>query len=466
MQIKINGKTMEVSNFYEDVAPLVCKEKPGDVTVEVDDKSRVVYHVTQRSGTLFVTELENTLPDEMCPKKIAPVFLTCVIPEKNSYKFYKLEQVSPNTVRASYGRMGVQKGQLFGERSFDYPSSMFYIKLQEKLAKGYVDRSSLYLSGNKIQPQTNANKNKTVKKTTMSSELFEKLAAFAKTAVRKAEVKVPITPEIVSASKELLHSLMRTRDLKEFNDTLLELIAILQRPVRTGDGQGVKEIMANSPKDFKRIVQRETDILQAIEGSVGIVKTDSQDFVDFGIEVYEATDKQKAQVMGHLPDDLKKRVAKVYRVIPGQQQKTFNEYLKSHDIKKVIQLWHGSRNQNWMSIVRNSLCLNPDAIITGKMFGDGIYFAPSAKKSWNYTSFRGTYWAKGSDDVAYMGLYAVAYGKPYDVDTWSGSADYLKETKTAGCDCLHAHAGKSLKNDEIVFYDESAMVLNYIVEFK
>ena len=71
-----------------------------------------------------------------------------------------------------------------------------------------------------------------------------------------------------------------------------------------------------------------------------------------------------------------------------------------------------SRNQNWTSIIINSLKLNPDAIITGKMFGNGVYFAPSSMKNWNYTSYRGTSWANGDADVAFMGLYATAYGTP------------------------------------------------------
>ncbi|MDO4452782.1 MAG: hypothetical protein Q4B89_08220 [Lachnospiraceae bacterium] len=65
-----------------------------------------------------------------------------------------------------------------------------------------------------------------------------------------------------------------------------------------------------------------------------------------------------------------------------------------------------------------------------------------------------------------MGLFAVAYGEAYDTDTWSSGTDYKKLVKNTGKDCLHAHAGSALLNDEIVFYDEVAMVLNYIVEFK
>lgn len=119
-----------------------------------------------------------------------------------------------------------------------------------------------------------------------------------------------------------------------------------------------------------------------------------------------------------------------------------------------------------MSIIKSGLQLNPDAVITGKMFGEGIYFAPSSMKSWNYTSFRGTSWAGGNSDIAFMGVYATAYGKPYDVSTWSRNTAYNKlMIEQNGANCLHAHAGTSLRNDEIIFYDEAACVLNYIVEF-
>lgn len=62
-----------------------------------------------------------------------------------------------------------------------------------------------------------------------------------------------------------------------------------------------------------------------------------------------------------------------------------------------------------------------------------------------------------------MGLYATAYGKPYDVTTAGRyTQKFLNQNH---CNCVHAHAGSQLYNDEIVFYDENAMLLNYIVEF-
>ena len=47
----------------------------------------------------------------------------------------------------------------------------------------------------------------------------------------------------------------------------------------------------------------------------------------------------------------------------------------------------------------------------------------------------------------------------------SGGQYTQDQLKRLGKNCVHAHAGQYLYNDEVVFYSESAMLLNYIVEF-
>lgn len=470
-----NGKTMEleVSNFYKEVSELISKEevssKAREIEVEVPAMGKVIYKISLRSGTPFVVELYNDLPDSLFVADLKPCYLTCVIPEKNAYKFYKLTPTATD-VLAEYGRMGTNKGELFGVRSFHYPKEMFWIKYAEKISKGYVDRSDVYLASDSedLAEEQQDFKKKQGSISHVSAELFNKLKSFSRRAVKDASVQVPITKAILRESKRILQKMYQVTSIEEFNDNVLEIVSLLQRPVRTGDGTGVKRLLATSTSDYTRIIQRESDLIQAMEGSyygTGIFHAET-DFSQYGVEVYLATEKQKEQVMNHLSDQLKGKVKNIYRVIPQEQQKKFNAYLKEHNIKKVMQLWHGSRNQNWMSIILNSLQLNPDAIITGKMFGSGIYFAPSSMKSWNYTSYRGTSWACGNEDTAFMGLYAVAYGTPLDTNSWSGSIDYKQKTVGGGYDCLHAHKGSALLNDEIIFYDEAAMVLNYIVEFE
>ena len=167
--------------------------------------------------------------------------------------------------------------------------------------------------------------------------------------------------------------------------------------------------------------------------------------------------------MKHLNTELQDRVANVYGVINPKQKERFDKYLKENNITKIKQFWHGSCNENWLSILNNGLLLHPNAVITGKMFGNGIYFAPSAQKSWNYTSYRNAYYTRGSSDTAFMALYATAYGNP--LDCTCAHSYTKKELDMDNKNCVHAHAGSQLRNDEIIFYDEAAMVINYIVEF-
>lgn len=366
---------VELSDFYEEVAKKLAEEDlsycPQTVKVTVPGLGAVIYQISLRSGTRFITELDNSLPSSL-ETDIHPCFLTCVDPKKNAYKFYKLQPQGDNVI-AEYGRMGTQKGDLFSARTFTYPIRMYWIKYQEKLSKGYVDRTAFYMPDEEA-PEEKAPLKNQGNPTTPSAILFDKLKRLAKIAVERAAIKVPVTTAIINESKRLLSKMYEANDVDEFNAYLMELISVLQRPVRTGDGTGVRRLMANTSNDFSGIISRESDLIQAMEGSItGSGMTGkAEDFDGHNIEVYEATERQKEQVLSHLSDDLKKKVKKVYRVIPRYQQDRFNQYLKSHKVRKVKQLWHGSRNENWMSIILNNLLLNPDARITGKMYGNGI----------------------------------------------------------------------------------------------
>lgn len=386
-------------------------------------------------------------------------YLTCVNSESNNYKFYWLRPQNDG-INATYGRIGAANGEMFGARSLKQPyeSYVYWIRYYEKLSKGYTDQTDIYLT--KKTPKKKAKKTKTGPVNTVSEKLYQQLFRYARHVVSSSLINKDVTLAQIKESKRILSQLGQRKTVNGFNTQLLKLLAICPRRIAK-----VSDLLAYDKTDFAEIVMREENLIAAMEGSVSnniVITNDS--FASFGIEVYEATDKQKQQVLAHLSDSLKGKVKTVYRVVPKKQKERFDKYLEKNHIKKVMQLWHGSRNENWLSIMNSGLSLNPNAVITGKMFGNGIYFAQSSMKSWNYTSYRGTYWANGNDTVGFMGLYATAYGTPLDV---SSSGNYNQSAlQRQNCNCVHAHAGTQLRNDEIIFYDEAAMVLNYIVEFE
>ncbi len=124
--------------------------------------------------------------------------------------------------------------------------------------------------------------------------------------------------------------------------------------------------------------------------------------------------------------------------------------------------FHGSKNENFWNILKNGLLLNPNAAVTGKMLGNGIYFADKAIKSYNYTSLQGTSWAHGNSKIGYLAIFAVACdpNSAYNVRTSSEidtcykmTWDKLQKTKP-GATHVYAHKGPYLREDEICIYRE------------
>lgn len=445
------------SEFYEKVAYKISQAPiPSTVRIVTESGEDAEYEITARSGTMFVKELSNSIV--LNKSNYKPVYLVCVNAEKNNYKYYQLEQAGDEVI-ATYGRIGAKEGEMYGTKTYSYPTRMFWIKFYEKKTKGYEDKTSIYLNigSSKKEKEKNQAKEEPVANSSVSFELYSKLRRFAKLTVEENCIDSNVTQVMVKESKRLLNLLYKRKTVKGFNKKLLELLAISPRKVHQ-----VSLLLAKSVSDFADIIYREENLISAMEALVPeTVHHSIRGFNGMEIEVFLANDKQKSQVLAKLDQSLVSKVKTIYRVIHKSHKKRFDDYLSKNNISKVKQLWHGSRNENWFSILSNGLLLNPNAVITGKMFGNGIYFAPSCVKSWNYTSYRNSYWAKGSSDTAFMGLYATAYGTPLDVYS---AHSYSKNT-ISGRNCVHAHAGSALRNDEIIFYDDSAMILNYIVEF-
>ena len=129
--------------------------------------------------------------------------------------------------------------------------------------------------------------------------------------------------------------------------------------------------------------------------------------------------------------------------------------------------FHGTRTVNVSGILRESLRLPRQlvgVVITGAMFGPGLYWADDWKKSAGYTSLQGSYWSAGSGGVsgrsAFMFVADVALGKPYVAPSSGG---YTKPPK--GYHCVLGKAGLSVQNNEFVTYDSSSNRLRYLVEF-
>lgn len=170
------------------------------------------------------------------------------------------------------------------------------------------------------------------------------------------------------------------------------------------------------------------------------------------------------------------RLKHVYELVSDNQ--AFKK--KAKKIGNVKRLWHGTRNFNVLSIIKNGLLLPKsnnglNMNITGAMFGDGVYFSNQSTKSLNYSN---GYWGGASQNHCFMFVADVAMGKEFYAahknaeSTAKGSPVY----PVKGFDSVYARGGRrnlthggymsNLSNDEMIVFDLNQIDLRYLCEFE
>lgn len=394
-----------------------------------------------------------------------PRHLVKISADANNNKYYDMTPMG-SVWEAAYGRVGANpQRRTYSLRDWEK-------KYYEKIAKGYVDRTGLVQDLIEVKPVSDDYKPIPQKPI---AEIVRRLREMAGRAVAENYTvsSSKVTMAMVEEAQLVLNALVDQHNLNDFNLLLSELFGVIPRRMSS-----VRSSLASSVDQFGEIIRREQDLLDVMRGQVYVPRpvkvADStpaqQTILEANGLVFEEASSEDILKIKSCLGSCADKFCHAWRVRNLRTQQVFDGYVEPAHIATKL-LWHGSRNENWWSIINGGLVLKPtNAVITGKMFGYGIYFATKARKSLGYTSLSGSYWAKGSADSAFMGLYEVAYGKPYDVHSFSGaysSFNYEKlQAVCPGANCLHAHEGQMLRNDEIIVYQECQTTIKYLVELK
>lgn len=383
----------------------------------------------------------------------------------NNNKYYDMTEQG-DTLLVKYGRIGST------ETTKTYSISRWDSIYAQKIGKGYKDETALTAVTQVIaKDDYKPIENKDI------AAVVEFLREQARETVRKNYTvgSDSVTQDMVDEAQAKLDYIFRRATsitVQQFNDELIELFHIIPRRMSQ-----VQDYLADNTADFGKIIEREQKLLDVMAGQVvAKVTTVNEDnggnkeqtILDaMGLEFSPVDDKDIAIIKKEL-GECANMFYKAWRVENKATRKKFKDFLKGKGrfVKKLF--WHGSRTENWWNILRTGLVLRPtNVVINGKMFGYGLYFAPKARKSVGYTSLRGSYWAGGYSNYGFLALCEVAYGKPYDVyDSQQGMTWERLQKVAPGCSSLHAHAGRSLRNDEVIVYREDQVTIKYLVELK
>ena len=401
--------------------------------------------------------------------EIRPTYLIMVTTANNN-KYYNLFPEG-DQFRVEYGRVDATK------TTRTYPMSKWNAQISAKLKKGYQDVTDL--KKDLVQEISASNPESPYREieNAVIKAIVEKLQSMARETIQKNyTVKASsVTQDMVDAAQKIIDDLANnSTTIEEFNGNLLKLFTVIPRKMGN-----VRDYLADNTEEFARIISKEQDLLDVMRGQI-YVKHDNEPvetvekkqqtiLEELGL-VMEETTADDVALIKTLMNESAGKFRKAWRVTNLKTQERFDKFVRENDIKDTRLLFHGSRSENFWSIIKTGLVLRPtNAVITGKMFGYGCYYAPRCAKSIGYTSLSGSYWAHGGNNVAYMALFDVAYGTPYDVYSFDSkyyNLDYnrLQQFKP-GANCLHAHADKGmLRNDEIVVYKEDQMTIKYLIE--
>ena len=401
--------------------------------------------------------------------EVRPTYLIMVTTANNN-KYYNCFPEG-DQFRVEYGRVDATKTTAY------YPMSKWDSQIKSKLKKGYQDVTDL--KKDLVEEISTANPESPYKEieNAVVRAIVDKLQSLARETIRKNyTVKASsVTQDMVDAAQKIIDLLANNSStVEEFNGSLLKLFTVIPRKMGN-----VRDYLANKQEDFAQIISKEQDLLDVMRGQI-YVKPDDEPIAtvekkqqtileELGLEMEEATTADIALIKT-LMNESAGKFRKAWRVKNLKTQERFDRFVAENDVKDTRLLFHGSRSENFWSIIKTGLVLRPtNAVITGKMFGYGCYYAPKCAKSIGYTSLSGSYWAHGGNNTAYMALFDVAYGVPYDVynfDSKYYNLDYNKlQQFKPGANCLHAHADKGmLRNDEIVVYKEEQMTIKYLIE--
>lgn len=401
--------------------------------------------------------------------EIRPTYLIFVSAD-NHNKYYNLFPEG-DKFRVEYGRVDVTKTTSY------YPMSKWESQIKSKIKKGYKDVTDLKKDLVEEISSTNPESPYRDIENVAIKVIVDKLQNLARETIRKNyTVKASaVTQDMVDTAQKIIDDLANNSStVDEFNNNLLKLFTVIPRKMGN-----VKDYLANKSDDFARIITKEQDLLDVMRGQIYVKKDDEPVLTtekkqqtileELGLEIEEATVNDIALIKTLMKESVSK-FRRAWRVTNLKTQKRFDNFVTDNNIKDTRLLFHGSRSENFWSIIKTGLVLRPtNAVITGKMFGYGVYYAPKCAKSIGYTSLSGSYWANGNNNTAYMALFDVAYGTPYDVynfDSKYYNLDYNKlQQFKSGANCLHAHADRGmLRNDEIVVYKEEQMTIKYLIE--
>ena len=396
-----------------------------------------------------------------------------MVTAENNNKFYNMKDNGDDTFTVEWGRVGVTSSKT------TYPIKKWNSIYHSKTKKGYKDITEIFVEA-EVPDSTDFADISNIK----IAKLVNSLQSYAKGSVKKNYLVASenVTQKQVDEAQKIIDMITAEHTktnitCEAINMLLTDLYSIIPRRMANvrkclfGTTEGVRF----TPNNVQHLIASEQATLDVMAGQVSTIskskkvenrkKSTLLDAMGLIIEPINASDKET--IMKLLGPNARQFRSAV-KVVNIATQNKYDEWLEKSKNKNAYYFWHGSRNENWWSILDTGLVLRPsNAVITGKMFGYGIYFADKAQKSIGYSSLKGSYWSSGGSNKAYLAVFQVHTGNWLHVkrhQSWMYSLNETNLKKRGPYNSLFAEGGIDLRNNEYIVYNQSQCSIRYLVE--
>lgn len=403
----------------------------------------------------------------------------------NNNKFYELTLLPDGSVQARYGRVDGKSVQV---RNKGHGIHKLLSVAREKMSDDYY-RVEVIKEDSVKQDFSSVVKRDVAKNDPVLSDLVDRLIAInrhqlmeasgGKITIKDGQVCTAvglITLRSVAKAESVLQSL--AKEFKKGNTTTDSYLSNLDQYL-TLIPQKVPHQRGWGPTFFEGVTtfERQFDLLDQLRSSISATLNElkegkAQKELEESPKMFQYSIKlvSNKEVIKKIESFYKKtsnslhashglKLKRVYEVSNPDAEKAYG--VKSSKIGNLKSLWHGSRACNLLSILKMGLIV-PNAhdrnfTISGRMFGNGLYFSDQSTKALNYSY---GYWNGSREPNCFMFLCDVAMGREY-VPLNSGNG------KKAGYDSCFAMANHSgVKNNEMIVYDVAQANLRYLCEFE
>lgn len=390
----------------------------------------------------------------------------------NNNKYWQIDQDGP-VVTTRWGRVGAPSGQskTFSFGDDDKAAAFYDKKIREKTKKGYTKQRTVATTAGSTNVSVAAKVQIQHAGDAETSQLIDFLVKRnihqieGMTSVRLEAGRLttplgPVTAEgLDEAQKILLDMAKRNANLGDLANAYLRIVPrnIGMRRVDPADLFGSKEKLEREQATIDSLRAVVDDLAdkatKAAQDTPALFET-KLELLDSNSAEFKRINKLFLGSLNNRHQSSRLRLRRAWKMSIAAQESAFES-----NLKPVWELWHGTKDVNLLSILKNGFIIpkrNQGISIAGRMYGDGVYFSDQSTKALNYA---GGFWGGQASQRPFMLLNDVAMGRPYMATRgFSGGCP-------SGYDSTFAKAGSAVLNNEMIVYRLSQIKAKYLTEF-